>query len=54
MFYWYYDNATGEEFFVESDNQYQANATAREFFESPDLLATVDAETVERYGYDVY
>ena len=52
--YWFVDNVTGEEFFVEEENAKKARYIARLYFEEPVLYGTVDEETAEWYGFDTY
>ena len=54
--YWFRDDDTGEEFFVELDHACykEARAIAKEYFEAPKFLGTVSEEEAEMMGYDTY
>ena len=52
--YEFFDEATGEAFFVESTDKREAIATARIFFEEPHCYGKVSEEYAEMMGYDTY
>ena len=52
--YEFMDRATGEMFFVQAENQPEAEATAATYFEEPFLYGRVSEEYAERMGYDIY
>ena len=52
--YWFIDNETGEEFFVQTDDINKAKETAKTYFQKPILLDIVDDEIAEMYGFDTY
>lgn len=48
--YLFYDEETGEHFFVQDESLWKANETAHKYFKRP---FSIDAEA-EMYGYDTY
>ena len=53
--YEFYDNDTGEKFFVQEENLEKAKATAQDYFENPKFCGNVyDDVTAEMLGYDTY
>lgn len=52
--YHFYDEETGEEFFVEEETLELAKQIARENFESPKYLGEVDYFIADLLGYDTY
>lgn len=52
--FYFYDRATCEEFFVESDTMENAMAEAKKYFESPRLCDVVTEEWAEMMGLDTY
>ena len=56
--YWFVDDESGEEFFVEVRDTEHAKkdawAIARANFEKPKLFGTITPEEAEWYGYDTY
>lgn len=52
--YLFYDEVTGEEFFVETDMKAKAILTARAYFQKPILLDILTEWEAEILGYDTY
>lgn len=52
--YLFYDNASGEMFFVETDMKEKAILTARAYFEEPIFEGEVTHWEAEMLGYDTY
>ena len=52
--YLFYDNETGEEFFVECDTEEEAIEVANKNFNSPKLKAIMTPKEAEWFGYDTY
>ena len=54
MNYLYYDDQTGEHFYVDADNRDSADRIAYFYFEEPEFIC-IDSDTVaEMAGYDTY
>lgn len=52
--YLFYDDETGEEFFVECDTKEEAIETAKSLFDTPIYKAKFTPEEAEWYGLDTY
>lgn len=53
--YQFYDNATGEIFFVQENTLTDAKTIAEEYFEEPEYCGRYfDDYTAEQLGYDTY
>ena len=52
--YEFMDRTTGEMFFVQAENQPEAEAIAATYFEEPFLYGKVSEEYAERMGHDIY
>lgn len=52
--YLFYDEITGEEFFVETDSKAKAILCARQYFEEPQFCREVTNWEAEMYGLDTY
>ena len=52
--YLFYDDETGEEFFVECDTKEQATKTAKSLFNAPIYKAKFTPDEAEWYGLDTY
>lgn len=52
---WYFvDNNTGEEFFVETETKEEAIKIAKQYFKSPRCSAKYTPSEAEWYGLDTY
>jgi hypothetical protein len=54
MNYWFADEDSGEEFFVQEDDKDKAIRIAKEYFNQPILIDIVDDPTAEMAGLDTY
>ena len=54
MNYWFVDDETGEEFFVQTNDINEAKEIARTYFEKPILYDVVSDEVAEMWGFDTY
>ena len=53
--YLFYDEETGEHFFVrDEEGLWKANETAHEFFKRPIFIDEMADAEAEMYGYDTY
>ena len=52
--YLFFDDETGEEFFVECDTKAEAVETAKMYFAAPKLRARFTPAEAEWYGLDTY
>ena len=52
--FYFIDEATGEDFFVEADTIKEARAIANENFEDPTFVRRVSYEEAEDLGFDTY
>lgn len=52
--FYFTDLETGEEFFVEAKDKYEAVEIAREYFEVPSFNGEVPTEWAEMMGLDTY
>ena len=52
--YLFYDEETGEHFFVQEVNLWKANQTAHLFFQRPFYKCSMSDAEAEMYGYDTY
>ena len=52
--YWFIDEETGEEFFVETTNVYLAKAIAKKYFDAPKMIGRVTYSEAEIMGLDTY
>ena len=52
--FYFIDEATGEDFFVEADTIKEARAIANENFEDPTFIRIVSYEEAEDLGFDTY
>ena len=52
--YLFYDEETGEYFFVQEVNLWKANQTAHLFFQRPFYKCSMSDAEAEMYGYDAY
>ena len=52
--FWFYDEVSGEEFFVEAFDEMEAIETAYEYFEKPIFREEVSFFEAECMGYDTY
>jgi hypothetical protein len=50
----FFDNETGEQFIVESENKALARDTAESFFSEPQLVDEISYGEAEMLGYDTY
>ncbi len=50
----FYDEESGESFFVEAPDEIQAIETARHYFEEPVSQGEVSWDEAEALGYDTY
>lgn len=50
----FYDNETGEEFFVERENEKECKDIAKLYFNEPVLIDVVSEEYAEWLGLDTY
>lgn len=50
--YLFYDEETGEHFFVQEVNLWKANQTAHLFFQRPFYKCSMSDAEAEMYGYD--
>lgn len=54
MNYLYYDNETGEYFYVISNSIDSADNIAARYFDAPEFVCIDDDYTAEMMGYDTY
>lgn len=54
MNYLYYDEQTGEHFYVYTDNKDSADRIAYFYFAEPEFICIDDDITAEMNGYDTY
>ena len=54
MNYLYYDNQTGEHFYVNADNRDSADRIAYFYFDDYEFICIDDDITAEMSGYDTY
>ena len=54
MNYLYYDNHTGENFYVNADNKDSADRIAYFYFDDPEFVYIDDDIVAEMTGYDTY
>ena len=52
--YLFYDEETGEYFFVQDESLWKANETAHKYFKRPFSIDEMDDAEAEMYGYDTY
>ena len=52
--YLFYDEETGEYFFVQDESLWKANETAHKYFKRPFSIDEMDDTEAEMYGYDTY
>lgn len=52
--YLFYDEETGEHFFVKDESLWKANETAHKYFKRPFSIDEMDDAEAEMYGYDTY
>lgn len=52
--YLFYDEETGEDFFVQEVNLWEANKIARQYFKRPFFIDEMNDAEAEIYGYDTY
>lgn len=52
--YLFYNEETGEHFFVQEVNLWKANQTAYLFFQRPFYKCSMNDAEAEMYGYDTY
>ena len=54
--YWFYDDESGEEFFVQANSKAEALEIIDDIFDVDELkcYGWVDDETAEMYGFDTY
>lgn len=50
----YYDKETGEEFYVQAKDRYEADVIAHEYFVEPVFVRVDDNSTAELLGLDTY
>lgn len=50
----FYDDETGERFFVKDKDLWRANETAHQYFKRPFAIDEMDDAEAEMYGYDTY
>lgn len=50
----FYDDETGEHFFVKDKDLWRANVTAHQYFKRPFAIDEMDDAEAEMYGYDTY
>ena len=52
--YLYYDEETGENFFVQDESLWKANEIAHKYFKCPFFIDEMDDTEAEMCGYDTY
>lgn len=52
--YLFYDEETGEYFFVQNESLWKANEIAHKYFKRPFSIDEMDDAEAEMYGYDTY
>lgn len=52
--YLFYDEETGEHFFVQDESLWKANETAHKYFKRPFFIDEMDDAEAEICGYDTY
>lgn len=58
--FWFRDTETGEDFFVEVDDDFIATALykaweiAKQYFDTPHFIMSLNPEEAEMYGFDTY
>lgn len=52
--YLFYDEETGEYFFVQCESLWEANKIAHKYFKRPFFIDEMDDVEAEMYGYDTY
>ena len=52
--YWFLDEETGEEFFVEAHTVQYAKIVAKRYFIDPHMIGRVTRREAEEMGYDTY
>lgn len=52
--YLFYDEETGEYFFVQDESLWEANKIAHKYFKRPFFIDEMNDAEAEMYGYDTY
>lgn len=58
--FWFTDTETGEDFFVEVDDEdimtalYKAWEIAKQYFDTPHFVTSLSPEEADMYGFDTY